>query len=78
MIYTDGIHLISGNKCMNELHGFARIIGLNKYWFHKGAKHPHYDLMKGKKNREYMLFKALQYGAIQKSTKELINILNGK
>lgn len=76
MIYTDGIHLISAPYCPNELHSFAKTIGLNKCWFHRGSKHPHYDLMIDPKSREYMLFIALQSGAIQKTTRELISILN--
>lgn len=43
MIYTDGIHLVADR--LQELHGFAGIIGLKRCYF-EGVKkrHPHYDL----------------------------------
>lgn len=72
MVFTDGIHLIA--ESVAELHLFANDIGLNKCWFHRGARHPHYDLMKHKDNRWLMLTRALNSGAIKVSTRELIKI----
>lgn len=74
MVYTDGIHLIADD--IKELHQFAGKIGLNRCWFENHRK-PHYDLMKGKKNRERMLSLALDNGAQMKTSKELVKILSG-
>ena len=43
MIYTDKIHLVADS--LEELHEFARKIGLKRHFF-EGVKkgHPHYDL----------------------------------
>lgn len=76
MIYTDGIHLIGDS--LEELHEFAKSIGLGKHWFDANPKHPHYDLFKSQKPREIALNLALQKGAQLKTSKELINIINGK
>jgi len=27
-----------------ELHGFAAAIGVRECWFHRGSRHPHYDV----------------------------------
>lgn len=27
-----------------ELHDFAEQLGINRCWFHRGARHPHYDV----------------------------------
>ena len=43
MIYTDNIHLIADS--LEELHEFARKIGLKRHFFEGVRKgHPHYDL----------------------------------
>lgn len=47
-IYTDGVHLVS-DASLDELHAFARRMGLKLEWFQDKAKgtpmyHPHYDL----------------------------------
>ncbi len=41
MVCTDGRHLVAGT--IEELHEFARRIGLRKRWF-QDHRHPHYDL----------------------------------
>ncbi|MCF8568459.1 DUF4031 domain-containing protein [Alicyclobacillus tolerans] len=70
LIYTDGIHLIS-SESLEELHDFAlNKVGLKRQWLHNSPRHPHYDLMT-EASRE----KALQAGAIQKTSKELVLIL---
>ena len=71
MIYTDGIHMIG--ESLEELHNFAKLINLNKCWFHNG-KIPHYDLMKSKEGRKEMFKRALSKGAIHCSSKKLIKI----
>lgn len=43
IIFTDGKHLISTNP--DELHKFAKSIGLKREWFqNKPGKIPHYDI----------------------------------
>ena len=42
MIYTDGVHLASNN--LQELHIFARSIGLKRQWFQEHLHHSHYDI----------------------------------
>ena len=67
-IYTDGIHLIS-DKSINELHRFARKIGLKPKWFQNHPKHPHYDLTTNRaKDR------AINKGAIEITSRELVKI----
>ncbi len=48
MIITDGCHLVSTEN-EEELHKFARKIGLRKEWYHGNHRHPkrnhpHYNL----------------------------------
>jgi len=57
MIQTDGLHLTGEN--IEELHNFAKAIGMKKSWFQNHPKHPHYDLLS-----ENMLNKALEHGAV--------------
>ncbi len=68
MIYTDGKHLISTD--INELHEFARQIGLKREWF-QDHRHPHYDIMGRKFNH------AITSGAVLVTTRILIKILTG-
>lgn len=42
MVYTDGVHLVADT--MEELHRFARCVGLRRNWFQAHVKHPHYDI----------------------------------
>jgi len=62
-VYTDGVHLMASSP--DELHAFARKIGLKKEWY-QDHRIPHYDLMRGKKQ------KAIQAGAILVETKQLL------
>ena len=45
MVYSDGIHLIASS--IEELHQFAKTIGLHRCYFRNPRKkrHPHYDIM---------------------------------
>jgi len=45
MVYTDKVHLIADT--LEELHRFARKIGMKAEWF-QDTRIPHYDLLKGK------------------------------
>lgn len=42
MIYTDGTHLVADSR--DELHTYAKRIGLKKCWYHFHILHPHYDM----------------------------------
>jgi len=66
MIYTDKTHLIADS--LNELHAFAKEIGLKPEWFQDHEKHPHYDIWGG------MITKAIKHGAIVVSGKEIVKI----
>ncbi|MCL6513906.1 MAG: DUF4031 domain-containing protein [Alicyclobacillus sp.] len=69
MIYTDGIHLISSDS-LEELHAFARRIGLPARWLHASPRHPHYDLL-----QPWALDRALAAGARYASSRELVCVL---
>lgn len=43
MIITDGTHLVS-TESEEELHLFARKMGLKRQWYQNHPQHPHYDL----------------------------------
>lgn len=49
-----------------ELHAFAANISIAKCWFHKGARHPHYDITSAERSA------ALEAGALAVTSKELI------
>lgn len=81
MILTDGIHLVSDSS-LEELHRFAKKVGLKRQWFqyrkYRGSeevikmKYPHYDLTTIRKfNR------VLEAGVAVVSSKELVNKIRG-
>ncbi|MBB1485757.1 DUF4031 domain-containing protein [Oceanospirillum sp. D5] len=57
-------HLVADST--DELHDFARILGLKRAWFQPNASYPHYDITI--ETREI----ALRMGAIEGSRKEII------
>ena len=72
MIYVDNLkkykrqsycHMIADS--IEELHEFANKIGIHRRWFHKN----HYDL------RAEERLKAVQNGAIETTSKQLVKIL---
>jgi hypothetical protein len=71
--YADYCHLFADT--VEELHGFAKKLGLKKGWFQRGAL-PHYDLTKAKR------IQAVSLGANETTTKEYFrrckNIKNKK
>lgn len=67
MVLTDGIHLAADS--LEELHRFARSIGIRRSWFHQHDRHPHYDLF-----TEDMRRKALAAGAQLVSSKEIVRM----
>lgn len=49
MIFFDGVHLVTDNTDLAELHSFAERMGIKKCWFEGVRKnHPHYDVPKRK------------------------------
>jgi hypothetical protein len=69
MIYTDGVHLVSDSN-LEELHVFAKGIGLRREWFQVHPRHPHYDLTTAR-----MSAKAIRAGAEKVTSVELLRIL---
>ena len=65
MIMTDGTHLVS-SESLDELHTFARTIGLRRGWF-QDHRIPHYDLFGWR-----MLQKAQAAGAIWATRRQLV------
>lgn len=54
---------------LDELHAFAAKLGMRRAWFQEGrGKHPHYDLVKSRRDR------AVELGASQVTGRELIMI----
>lgn len=70
-ILTDGKHLVS-DESVDELHAFARRMGLNREWFQKHPVHPHYDLF----GRAHA--RAIQHGARHMPSKQLARRLKKK
>lgn len=57
-------HMMADN--LEELHSFARYLGVSKNWFHKDARYPHYDItIQTKQN-------ALCLGALSVDRKKII------
>lgn len=54
---------------VEELHKFAEQIGVKKHFFHRGDK-PHYDIGVDQHT------KALENGAVEVSSKQIVAILN--
>ncbi|WP_432263374.1 DUF4031 domain-containing protein [Cupriavidus sp. TMH.W2] len=54
-----------------ELHQFAESIGVKRCWYHRGARHPHYDITTDQ--REH----AIQAGALSIGSRELLVIAKG-
>lgn len=70
MIYTDGVHLVSTD--LEELHVFAKKIGLKRCWFQGTRRHrfPHYDLTTPHKSEV-----AIQSGAVFVTSRQLVSVL---
>lgn len=64
MTYTDGQHLAADT--LDELHEFAKKIGLKRDWFQDHPKHPHYDLL------GCMTTKAEKHGAAKIRPRDLL------
>lgn len=76
MVYVDNaqvlkygyvwFHLMADS--IQELHEFAADIGVPARAFHRGARHPHYDVTEGQRNR------ALRNGAVTISAREAVHV----
>ena len=76
MVYVDNaevskyghgwFHLTADSR--EELHAFAADIGLPARAFHRGARHPHYDITKRQR------FRALRGGARPVTAREVVRI----
>lgn len=79
-VYVDDANVPFGRMIMchmvadtlDELNSMADVIGVNRKWFQDHPKHPHYDISRMKKAL------ALQNGAIEVTSKELITITKDK
>ena len=68
-VHTRGFawfHLMADS--LQELHEFAASIGIPARAFHRGARHPHYDVTVSQRGR------ALQHGAVSISTRDAVRI----
>lgn len=59
-------HLMADS--IQELHEFAASIGMPARAFHRGARHPHYDVTARQRQR------ALQHGAVAISARDAVQI----
>lgn len=76
MVYVDDAEVLKyGNAwfhlmadSIQELHDFAASVGISVRAFHRGARHPHYDVTAGQRRR------VLQHGAVAISAREAVRI----
>ena len=54
-----------------ELHHFAESIGVKRCWYHRGARHPHYDITTEQRED------AIHAGALPIGSRELLAIAKG-
>ena len=59
-------HMVSDTS-VAELHAFAEGMGLKRWGFHGGRRHPHYDLITASK-----LLMALESGAVYATTRMIV------
>lgn len=57
-------HLLADS--LDELHAFARSIGLKPEWFQHRARFPHYDITEAKRK------KAVAFGAIEADNRTIV------
>lgn len=70
MILVDFIGHMVSTENEEQLHKFARELGMRRGWYQDGGgllRHPHYDLI-----TSHMIDKALGMGAVQVSPAELV------
>jgi hypothetical protein len=62
-------HLFTDSEDLNELHAFAKRIGLKREWF-QDHELPHYDLTRGKR------IQAINAGAMPVDAGKMVEVLN--
>ena len=72
MILCDGQHLVSTGT-LEELHAFARQVGLKKGWYQAHPRHPHYDVLSS-----WRVARAYKLGAVRVTPRELLTALAGR
>ena len=65
--YDNSSHLVGDTE--DELHDFAKKLGLKREWFHEHRKLNHYDLYKNTRS------KAVKMGAIEITRREIVNMM---
>jgi hypothetical protein len=70
IVLSDGTHLVCADT--EQLHAFARRIGLRRQWFQEDGKYPHYDLTTSR-----AAARAISAGAVKMDTRQMIRILRG-
>ncbi|MEW5804326.1 MAG: DUF4031 domain-containing protein [bacterium] len=67
MILVDYMGHMVSTESAEELHNFARILGLKRSWYQSHADHPHYDLTTAR-----MRMKAVRMGATETDPVDLL------
>lgn len=62
-------HLFSDDPDLTPLHTMADRLGLQRQWFQANARHPHYDLTRGRRNAAILL------GAIEVDEHQAVQLL---
>jgi hypothetical protein len=76
MVYVDDAAILYRGKkryhmtadTLVELHAFAASVDINACWFHRGARHPHYDITDPQREA------AVRAGATEVTSRELVRI----
>ena len=72
MVYPNAKGIFRSGSChmaadtLDELHEMARKIGMKREWFQDNGRHPHYDLVKRRRD------KAVALGAKEVTGRELV------
>ena len=67
--HNESCHLVADS--IEELHEFAKQLGLKRSWFQNRPWLPHYDLTQNKRRL------AVKKGAIEITTSELVSMMKG-
>lgn len=72
MILFDGVHLASDNS-WEELHVFAKKIGLKRSWFQEKKTHQHYDIISDRISALAIKLGAVKLDAIEMMSRMFIS-----
>lgn len=75
-VYVDHANILFRGKrrhhmtadTLDELHSFAAGIGVNRCWYHRGTRHPHYDVNDEQRAR------AITAGALAVDTRVIVTV----